>query len=225
MAVLAAGIGFWAVAATRVHTDRSRHERGRPLFGRCYGRFSRRADAGELGVRRRRLLADARGRVLDLGAGPGDVFRHLPTAVSGLVAIEPDPTMLKQARCRLGEAPAPVPLVRGVGERLPFPDAAFDTVVAALVLCTVDDPHAVVAEIHRVLCPGGRLLLMEHVRASDEALARWQDRLQPLWSWCNGGCRPNRTTLETVREAGFRFQALEEYGYPVLPHIQAQALK
>ncbi|HEV3400571.1 MAG TPA: class I SAM-dependent methyltransferase [Acidimicrobiales bacterium] len=224
MTVLAAGVASGVVVAVRVCT-RSGHERGRPFFGRCYGQFSRRADAGELGVRRRMLLADARGRVLDLGAGPGDVFRHLPTAVSGLVAIEPDRTMLKQARRRLGEAPAPVPLVRGVGERLPFSDAAFDTVVAALVLCTVDDPHAVVAEIHRVLRPGGRLLLMEHVRASDETLARWQDRLQPLWSRCNGGCRPNRTTLETVREAGFRFQALEEYGYPVLPHIRGQAVR
>lgn len=209
----------------RLRIDRSRQERGRPLFSRCYGRFSRRADAGEMGARRRALLAQANGRVLDLGAGPGDVLRHLPAAVTAVVAIEPDRTMLKQAGRRLGEAPAPVVLVRGIGERLPFGDGAFDTVVAALVLCTVDDPQAAVAEIHRVLRPGGRLLLMEHVRASDETLAVWQDRLQPVWSWCNGGCRPNRTTLDTIRGAGFRFQALERYGFPVLPHVQGQAVK
>ncbi len=224
-AVVAAGVAFGVVVAARVRTNRSRHGRGRPFFGRCYGRLSRRADAGELGFRRRTLLADARGRVLDLGAGPGDIFRHLPGSVRGLVAVEPDRTMLKQARRRIGEAPARVVLVRGVGERLPFPDAVFDTAIAALVLCTVDDPHAVVGEIQRVLRPGGRLLLMEHVRASDETLARWQDRLQPLWSLCNGGCRLNRTTLETVSEAGFRFEAMEQYGFAVLPHIQGQAVK
>lgn len=214
-----------AVVAVRLRAHRTAQRPGRPLFGRCYALLSRRADAGEVGVRRNALLARAKGRVLDVGAGPGDTFRHVSPAVDRVVAVEPDRTMIGQARRRLGEAPASPLLVRGVAERLPFRDRAFDTAVAALVLCTVDDAHAAVAEIHRVLRPGGRLLVMEHVRASDEILAAWQDRLQPLWSWCNGGCRPNRTTVDTIRRAGFRFTALESYGFAVLPHVQGEACK
>jgi ubiquinone/menaquinone biosynthesis C-methylase UbiE len=223
--VVAAGVALGAGAALGLRADRSPRRPSRPFFGRCYALLSRRADAGELGRRRRALLARAAGRVLDIGAGPGDTFGHLPANVAQLVAVEPDRTMVTQARRRLSGAPAPVVLVRGVGERLPFRDGAFDTVVVALVLCTVDDPRAVVAEIHRVLRPGGRLLFMEHVRASDETLAGWQDRLQPMWSLCNGGCRPNRTTLSTIRQAGFRFQPLEQYGFPVLPHVQGEAFR
>ena len=195
------------------------------MFGRCYAVLSRRADAGQLGVRRRALVAQARGRVLDLGAGPGDVFPHVPATVTGIVAVDPDRTMLKQARRRVTAASAPVLLVRAAAERLPFRDAAFDTALVALVLCTVDDPQSAVAEIHRLLRTGGRLLVMEHVRSDDETLAAWQDRLEPLWSWCNGGCRPNRTTLRTLREAGFRFDVVEQYGFPALPHVQGMAFK
>ena len=141
------------------------------------------------------------------------------------MALDPDAAMIRRAQRRRTEAPAPVRLTRGAGERLPFRDEAFDTVVLALVLCSVEEPHAAAAEIHRVLRPGGRLLLMEHVRADDPVLARWQDRVQPLWSWCNGGCRPNRPTIDILREAGFRLRGLESYGFPVLPHVQGEALR
>lgn len=142
-----------------------------------------------------------------------------------LVAIDRDPLMLRQARRRLGEASVPVRLIRADGERLPFADAAFDSAIAALVLCTVDDPEGTVAELYRVLRPGGRLLMMEHVRAANETLAHWQDRLQRPWSWVNGGCRPNRATIETIEAAGFRIERLERYGFDVLPHVQCVALR
>lgn len=205
------------------HQGRTCHNR--PFFARWYGLLSRRAEAGELGARRRGLVAGARGRVLDVGAGPGDTFKHFSAAVSAHVALEPDAAMLTRARRRREEGPAPAQLVRAVAERLPFRDEAFDTVVAALVLCSVEDPHRAVAEIRRVLRPGGRLLLLEHVRADDPVLARWQDRVQPLWSWCNGGCRPNRATLDVLRQAGFGVRALESYGFPVLPYIQGEAVR
>lgn len=213
------------MAAVRRLAAPLRGSGSRPLFARWYGVLSRRAERGELGERRRALLAQASGRVLDLGAGTGESFKHLPSAVSELVAIDPDPLMLRQARRRLGEASVPVRLVRGEGERLPFADATFDTAVVALVLCTVEDPEATVAELRRVLRPGGRLLLMEHVRAADETLAQWQDRVQQPWSWLNGGCRPNRATLEVIEAAGFRIERLERYGFDVLPHVQAVALR
>jgi ubiquinone/menaquinone biosynthesis C-methylase UbiE len=196
----------------------------RPLRARWYGVLSRRAERGELGKRRRALLAQASGRVLDLGVGTGESFQHFPPAVSDVVALDPDPVMLRQARRRVVDAAMPVRLLRGVGERLPCADETFDTAVAALVLCTVEDLEATVAEIHRVLRPGGRLLLMEHVRATDEVLADWQDRFERPWSWFNG-CRPNRRTVEAIQAAGFRTEGLERYGYSALPHVQGVAVR
>lgn len=197
----------------------------RPFFARWYGVLARRAERGEVGKRRRALLAQASGRVLDLGVGTGESFKHLPPAVSELVALDPDPVMLRQARRRLVDATVPVSLVRGVGERLPFGDGVFDSAVVTLVLCTVDDLEATVTELHRVLRPGGRLLVMEHVRAADETLAHWQDRLERPWSWVNGGCRPNRRTVEAIEAAGFRFENLERYGYDAVPHVQGVAVR
>lgn len=215
-----------AVALTvLLQSARRRTPSTRPLFARWYGVLSRRADRGELGKRRRTLLAHASGRVLDLGAGTGASFKHLPPAASELVALDPDPGMLRQARRRVVDAKTPVRLLRGVGERLPFADRTFDTAIVALVLCTVEDPEATVAEIHRVLRPGGRLLLMEHVRATDETLARWQDRVERPWSWLNGGCHPNRRTVEAIAAAGFRIETLERYGFNVLPHVQGVAVR
>lgn len=203
-----------------------KHRSGkRPLFARWYGVLSRRAERGELGKRRRALLAQASGRVLDLGVGTGESFKYLPPAVSEVVALDPDPVMLRQARRRLVDAKMPVRLVRGVGERLPCADETFDAAVVALVLCTVENLEATVAEIHRVLRPGGQLLLMEHVRATDEALAGWQDRFERPWSWLNGGCRPNRRTVEAIQAAGFRIEGLERYGFPAVPHVQGVAVR
>ena len=163
--------------------------------------------------------------MLDVGVGTGESFKHLPPAVSELVALDPDPLMLRQARRRVADASVPVRFIRGAGERLPFADASFDSAVVMLVLCTVEDPEATLAELHRVLRPGGRLLVMEHVRAADETLARWQDRLERPWSQLNGGCHPNRRTVEAIAAAGFRLESLERYGFEVLPHVRAVALR
>lgn len=163
--------------------------------------------------------------MLDLGAGTGESFKHIPDTVREVVALEPDPAMLRQARPRTPEAGVAVRIVQGASEQLPFTTATFDTVVACLVLCSVRDLDLTLAEIHRVLRPGGRLLLMEHVRAVDEALAEWQDLVQRPWSWLNGGCHPNRRTVAAIQDAGFRFATLEHYGFPVLPHVEGSAVR
>ena len=220
-ALLVSGMLAGAVVAAR----RERRRGSRPLFARWYGMLARRAERGEIGRRRGALLTQASGRVLDRGAGTGEAFKHLPAPVRAVVALEPDPAMVRQAAGRLHDVPAPAALVRGRSERLPFATATFDTVVACLVLCTVEDLALTAAELHRVLRPGGRLLLMEHVRAADEALARCQDLVERPWRWLHGGCHPNRRTLETIEGAGFRLGALERYGFPVLPHVQGVAVR
>lgn len=216
---MVAGAVGGALAAARPR----RRPRSRPVFARWYGVLARRAERGEIGRRRQALLGQALGRVLDLGAGTGESFKHMSPTVRELVALEPDPAMLRQAARRLRETDVPAWLVQGGSERLPFAAGTFDAVVACLVLCTVGELDVTVAELHRVLRPGGRLLLMEHVRASDDALAEWQDLVDRPWSWVHGGCHPNRRTLEAVEDAGFRLGPLERYGFPVLPHVQGVA--
>lgn len=195
------------------------------LFARCYGRRARGAERGEIGQRRRRLVAQASGRLLDLGAGTGESFKHVPGTVTEVIAVEPDPWMLRQAQRRVADTEVPVRFVRAVSDSLPFPQSSFDTAVAALVLCTVGALEGTVAELRRVLRPGGRLLLMEHVRATDDVLARLQDLVQRPWSWCNAGCRPNRRTLEAIQRAGFSLEEVEWYGHPALPHVHGVALR
>ena len=112
-------------------------------------------------------------------------------------------------------------------QRLPFADESFDTVVSTLVLCTIPDPHAALTEIRRVLRPGGRVLFLEHVRG-EGGVARWQDRIQPLWSWLLAGCHPNRDTVSTIEAAGFRIEKVERFEPPMplsafAPHVQGAA--
>ncbi len=144
------------------------------------------------------LVGGARGRVLEIGCGTG---RNLPRypASARVVGIDPHWQNLERARRR-----APVAaLVQARAEALPFRDGAFDTVVSSLVLCSVDDPAAALAELRRVLAPGGALRAIEHVRADRGWRARLQDAVQPAWTVVSGGCRPNRDTEAAVQTAGF----------------------
>lgn len=147
---------------------------------------------------RKKLVAGARGRVLDVGAGTG---RNLPLYPPGarVVGLDPSLDVLRRARRR---APG-VPLVVGSAEALPFRDGAFDTVVSGLVFCSVPDPVRGLREVKRVLSPGGLLRMLEHVRSRSRLGARIQDLIQPAWTWVVGGCHPNRDTEANVRAAGF----------------------
>ncbi len=156
------------------------------------------------GLRRWRqwLAAGARGRVLDVGCGTG---RNLPYYSEPVTVIGVDPAgdVLKRAALR---APG-VRLVQARAEELPFRDGAFDTVVSGLVFCSVGDPARGLAEIRRVLTAGGELRMMEHVRSPVPWCARWEDRIQPLWTRLTGGCHPNRDTEAAVEASGFRIAA------------------
>ena len=127
---------------------------------------------------RRETLSSASGRTIDLGAGTGANLGLYPDTVTELVLAEPDPHMLRKLQPKAEEAGVDAEIVEAGAESLPFEDSSFDTAVFTLVLCTVPDPAAALAEAARILKPGGRLLFVEHVRSEDAGLARWQDRLE-----------------------------------------------
>jgi ubiquinone/menaquinone biosynthesis C-methylase UbiE len=156
---------------------------------------------------RAELLRDAGGETLEIGAGTGLNLEHYPAAVTALTVTEPDPFMAKRLRARATEGGRTTTVVEAPAEELPFDDGSFDTVVATLVFCTVDDPERAAAEAARVLRPQGRLLLLEHVRDPDEGgLAKWQDRLERPWGWVGAGCHPNRNTAATLERAGLALE-------------------
>jgi SAM-dependent methyltransferase len=187
-----------------------------PLFARCYARVGHLMDA-EIGDHRRRLLAGLSGRVLEVGAGNGLNFPHYPATVSEVLAIEPEPHLRRLALAAARQAPVPIRVVDGTAEALPVPDGAVDVVVASLVLCTVADLHRALAEIGRVLRPGGTLRFYEHVRATDPRLARWQDRLERPWGWLVGGCHPNRDTVAAIVAAGLLVVQLDRFDLKAMP--------
>jgi ubiquinone/menaquinone biosynthesis C-methylase UbiE len=151
---------------------------------------------------RRLVVPEATGAVLEVGVGTGLNF-GLYRGIDELVGIEPDPYMLARARSRTEALPFPVALHQAGAEDMPFPAARFDTAVVTFTLCTIPDPIAALAELRRVLRPGGRLLFVEHTRSPQPVLAGVQDMLTPLWKRIGGGCHLNRPAVELVREHGF----------------------
>jgi ubiquinone/menaquinone biosynthesis C-methylase UbiE len=178
---------------------------------------------GEIaGMRRRRrtLVAEARGRVVEIGAGTGLNVAHYPDAVDELILTEPEPGMRRQIARRLERQASVARVIAAPAERLPMADSSVDTVVATLVLCTVDDPENALREIARVLRPEGQLLFIEHIRASSRFLAACQDRLLKPWRGFAGGCVCNRPTLELMRACGFTVEADDVVwrGMPAIVH-------
>jgi len=189
-----------------------------PVFARVYGRVGHLMDA-EIGDHRRRLLAGLTGRVLEVGAGTGLNFPHYPATVTEVLAIEPEPYLRRLALAAARQAPVPIRVVDGTAEALPAPDRTVDTVVASLVLCTVADLDQALAEVRRVLRPGGRLRFYEHVRAEEPREARWQDRLERPWGWLVGGCHPNRDTVAAITAAGLRLVQLDRFDLRAMPPL------
>jgi SAM-dependent methyltransferase len=187
------------------------------LFAALYDRIMAPAEEAGLAELRAEVCAGARGRVLELGAGTGLNLPHYPhDDLEALVLTEPEAPMARRLEDRAAGAAPSVQVVRAPAERLPFADDSFDTVVSTLVLCTVRDPAATLAEIRRVLAPGGSLRLLEHVRSGDPRRARTQDRVQPVWRFVAGGCHCNRATPELLSAAGYRTQ-LRDHHFPKAP--------
>lgn len=189
---------------------------GMPVFDRLFYRRYRRA-----------AMCHATGRLLLVGLGPGTDLLFVPPTVTSVSAVEPVPAMRRMAEALARRHGIEVDVVDGLGESIPFADNSFDSVHVGLVLCSVDDVAATLAEIRRVLAPGGRLVVLEHVRG-EGAMGRFQDLIAGPWSWLSSGCRPNRRTVEAIAAAGFDTSGLRSVRRtlvppPCTPHLQGVA--
>ncbi|MCX5498942.1 MULTISPECIES: class I SAM-dependent methyltransferase [unclassified Streptomyces] len=198
--------------STRIPRDAVHH----PVFARFYARMSVVAETrAGLAAVRSDLLAGLSGRVIEIGAGNGLNFAHYPPAVSEVVAIEPERSLRRLAVRSALRAGLPVDVVPGAAEALPVKSEAFDGAVASLVLCSVRDVERSLAEIVRVLRPGGELRFFEHVRADDRAMAAAQRVLdRTVWPLLTGGCHTGRDTLAAIERAGFVVEAYRRVRMP-----------
>jgi ubiquinone/menaquinone biosynthesis C-methylase UbiE len=176
---------------------------------------------------RRKLLEGVSGRVVELGAGNGLNFAHYPATVTKVIALEPEPTLRTAAERAAATAPVPVIVLGGTADALPLGDGEVDAAVASLVLCSVPDQARALAELRRVVRPGGELRFYEHVVADRQplrGLLQLADR-SGLWPKLAGGCHPARDTCGAIRAAGFEIERCERFGFrgsalePSVPHI------
>ena len=174
----------------------------RRFFALTYDRQVAKVERAGLGELRQKSLADASGRVLEVGSGTGANLPYYGPGVESLTVTEPEPAMLRRLEQRVREQAPKAKVVRAPAEQLPFEDDGFDVAVSTLVLCGVDDQARALGELRRVLRPGGRLIFIEHVRSDEPGLARWQDRLNGLNKFV-ACCDCNRRTLDSIKAEGF----------------------
>jgi ubiquinone/menaquinone biosynthesis C-methylase UbiE len=201
-----------------------------PLFARFLAFVSARAEGGEEDEIRRELLAGLTGRVVEIGAGTGPNFRLYPEAVAEVVAVEPETYLRAKAEEAAARSGRPVRVVDAVADRLPFENDAFDAAVAAQVLCSVPSQSGALAEIRRVVRPGGELRFYEHVLARHPRYARFQRLAGRVTPHVAGGCHPDRDTGRAIEEAGFEIERCRRFVFrqspfdlPVAPRILGAA--
>jgi ubiquinone/menaquinone biosynthesis C-methylase UbiE len=191
-----------------------------PIFARVYEQVARTAERRGDAEHRRKLLADLNGRVIEVGAGSGASFAHYPSTVSEVIAVEPERYLRERAQHAAMQAPVAVSVVDGVGDLLPGDDGSFDGGVAALVLCTVPDQQNALAELFRVIRPGGELRFYEHVVAHP----KWESRFQrfadaTFWPRVAGGCHLARDTTSAIELAGFVIETCERFPFSPAPFL------
>jgi ubiquinone/menaquinone biosynthesis C-methylase UbiE len=178
-----------------------------PLFARFYAHVLARNEPAELRAYRDELLAGLRGRVVEVGAGSGANFPHYPPEVAEVVAVEPEAYLREQALTAAAGAPPRITVLDGVADALPLEDASCDAAVACLVLCSVPDQSHALAELQRVLKPGGELRYYEHVRGRSPRMARAQRFVdRTFWPRAFGGCHTARDTVRAIEAAGFALE-------------------
>jgi SAM-dependent methyltransferase len=172
------------------------------VFAALYDRIMRRGEESTMRRRRGELLAKARGRTLEIGAGTGANIPFYSDAVEDVILAEPFEPMRRRLERKLRHSGKSADTLDASAEEIPLDDESVDTIVSTLVLCTVDFPDRALAEIVRILRPDGQLLFIEHVRSHSPRAARWQDRLETPWRHFAAGCRCNRDTVASIAAAG-----------------------
>jgi SAM-dependent methyltransferase len=199
-----------------------------PLFARLWKRMNAKGESDEAVAHRTEMLAGLSGAVVETGAGNGLNFPHYPSTVERLLAVEPEPILRDAAVEAAAAAPFSIQVVDGVAERIPAEDDSFDAGVACLMLCTVDAPAAL-AELRRVIRPGGELRFYEHVVSESPRVARFQAVADHAWTHVSGGCHLTRDTASAIERAGFEIENCRRFAFsplpvgPGLPHILGRA--
>ena len=184
-------------------------------YAAMYDLFNASAERAGLREQRHDLLAQATGATIEIGAGTGLNLAHYPPAVTRLALIEPDPYMRERLRGRASRLGRDAEILDAAADRLPFPDASFDTAVVTFALCSVPDEQAALSEITRVLARGGRLLFLEHVRSADPRVAARQDKMP--FPYPVIGCHPNRDTLAEIKASPLVVESVREGELPKAP--------
>ena len=215
------------MSQTTPDNDQKRGFTAHRLFAAYYERVSgSRAERNFMQPLRKEIARQASGVVLEIGAGNGLNFPFYdPGQVERVEAIEPDTAMLRYARERIATAKVSITLTQAPVEVLPFADETFDCAVATLVFCSVSDPAGGLREIRRTLKPGGRLLLLEHVRSQRAIAGRIQDLLVPMTTRLAGNCHWNRNTEQTVATAGFGLEYRRDLGGVLVPMVILRAMR
>lgn len=164
----------------------------------------------DIAAERANIVPQANGVVLEIGFGPGlNLVHYDPAKVERVIGVDPNEGFLKlKGRSR---DPVPVEIIQAPAEAIPLPDDMADTAVVTYTLCSVRDPAQALREVRRVLKPSGRLLFLEHGQANEAGVARWQDRINPLWRRLAVGCNLNRPVVRLLEEAGFGIEVLDQH--------------
>jgi ubiquinone/menaquinone biosynthesis C-methylase UbiE len=203
-----------------------------PLFARYYARVSRLMEPS-VGPYRQKLVDGASGRVIEVGAGNGLNFPHYPATVTEVIAVEPEPHLRSIAEASAARTTVPIKVVDATADDLPADEAQCDVAVASLVLCSVPDQDRALAEIRRVLKPGGELRFFEHVGAATPGRRRVQQALDAtIWPWLAGGCHCGRDTRAAIERAGFTIDRIDQLTsadtqmtFPTAPQILGTATR
>lgn len=202
-----------------------------PVFARVYAALAGSRLGKAMEKDRRRLLDGLSGRVVEVGAGSGSNFPFYPAAVTSVAAVEPEPYLREKATQAAKRAPVPIEVHAATADTLPFPNASFDAGVFCLVLCSVPSPAAALAEMYRVLKPGGELRFYEHVAGSGPVVSRMQRAADAtVWPRMFGGCHTHRDTVAEIRSAGFTIERVKDLSLtiagiptPITPHAAGLA--